>query len=165
MEKVTRCDAKWNHSCGWSWLYKLVSLSCTDLVTELRPGGFFAFWITIEYFNWRGPIIMILSKCLGNWGLIKGQSLSLRALSKFLEADRLGAATTSLGSLGQCKTTLSVKNAPLMSRLNLPWHSFQPFPCDLSLNTREKGSAPSSPLLLKRLYRPMGYSSASFSPN
>jgi len=67
----------------------------------------------------------------------------LRALSKCLSnTDSLGASTTSLGSLFQCLTTLSVKKCLLMSSLNLPCNSFEPFPHVLSLDTREKRSAP-----------------------
>ena len=53
----------------------------------------------------------------------------LRALSKcLLSTDRLGASITSLGSLFQGLTTLSVKKCFLTSSLNLPGHSFEPFP-------------------------------------
>jgi len=63
----------------------------------------------------------------------------LRALSKcLLNPDRLGALTTSLGSLFQHLTTLSVKKCSLMSSLNLPWHSFEPFPHILSLGTKRR---------------------------
>ena len=73
-----------------------------------------------------------------------------------LAADRPGASTTSLGSLFQCLTTLSVKKCFLMSSVNLLWHSFEPFPCGLSLDTRKKNSAPPSPRpLLRMLWRAM----------
>lgn len=42
--------------------------------------------------------------------------------------------------LFQCFITLSVKKSLLMSNLSLPWHSFKPFSCVLSLNTRKKSS-------------------------
>jgi len=72
--------------------------------------------------------------------------LLLRALSKYLlNTDGLGASTTSLESLFQCLTNLSVKKCFLMSSLNLLWHSFEPFPRVLSLDHREKTSAPPSP--------------------
>ena len=75
----------------------------------------------------------------------------LRALSKcLLNPDRLGASTSSLGSLFSSLTTLSVKKFFLMSGLNLPWCSFEPFPCILSLDTREKSSAPHFPCPLFR---------------
>jgi len=71
----------------------------------------------------------------------------LRALSKCpLNADRLGASTTSPGSLCQCLATLSVKKRCLMSSLNLPRCSFEPFPRIPSLDPREKSSPPPSPL-------------------
>jgi len=57
----------------------------------------------------------------------------LRALSKHLcNTDRLGALSTSPGSLFQGLTNLSVKKRFLMSSLNLPWHSFE---CAVSLET------------------------------
>ncbi|XP_052650883.1 uncharacterized protein LOC128145174 [Harpia harpyja] len=66
----------------------------------------------------------------------------------------LGASTTSPGNLFQCLTTLSVKKCFLMSSLNLPWRSFEPFPRILSLDPREKSSAPPSPRpLLRKLQR------------
>jgi len=58
----------------------------------------------------------------------KIQTIWLRAQSKHLNSKRLGAMTTSLGSLFQCVTTLSVKNLFLMSSLNLPYCSLTPFP-------------------------------------
>jgi len=64
--------------------------------------------------------------------------------------NRLGASTTSLGSLFQGLTTLSVKKCFLVSRVILPWHSFQPLPHVPSLGTGEKSSAPPSPLPLLR---------------
>ena len=61
--------------------------------------------------------------------------------------------TTSLGSLFQCMTTLSVKNLFLISSLNLPCHSLTPFPQVLSLVTKENRSAPAPPLpLVRKLY-------------
>lgn len=53
----------------------------------------------------------------------------LRALSKcLLNADRLEASTTSLGSPLQCLTTLWLNKRFLTSSVNLPRHSFEPFP-------------------------------------
>jgi len=55
--------------------------------------------------------------------------MSLSTASKqFLNASRDGYSTTSLGSLFQCLTTLSVKKCFLISNLNLPWHNLRPFP-------------------------------------
>ncbi|KAK4829643.1 hypothetical protein QYF61_005936 [Mycteria americana] len=81
----------------------------------------------------------------------------LRALSKrLLNTDRLGASTTSPGSLFQGLTTLSVKKCFLMSSLNLPWCSFEPFPDILSLDLREKSSASPFPRpFLRKLLRAM----------
>jgi len=45
-----------------------------------------------------------------------------------LNTSRDGASTTSLGSLFQCFTTLSVKKFFLISNLNLPWCNLRPFP-------------------------------------
>jgi len=45
----------------------------------------------------------------------------------FLNTSRDGDSTTSLGSLFQCLTTLSVKKFFLISNLNLPWHSLRPY--------------------------------------
>jgi len=60
------------------------------------------------------------------------------------------AMTTSLVSLFQCLTTLLVKNFFLISYLNFPWNIFTLFPCILSLDTREKRSAPPSLLPLMK---------------
>jgi len=81
----------------------------------------------------------------------------LRALSKcLLNTERVGASTASLGSLFQCLSTLLVRKCFLRPSLNLPWRSFEPFPCVLSLDTREKTSAHPSPLpLLRQLQRAM----------
>lgn len=47
---------------------------------------------------------------------------------------RLGASTHSLGSLFQCLPTLLAMKYFLTSNLNLPWHSFEPFPHKMSLD-------------------------------
>jgi len=53
----------------------------------------------------------------------------LRAPSSLaLSTAREGAATASPGSLGQCFTTLMVKNFFLIPNLNLPSFSLEPFP-------------------------------------
>ncbi|KAK4822235.1 hypothetical protein QYF61_011876 [Mycteria americana] len=51
---------------------------------------------------------------------------------------RDGDSTTSLGSLFQCLTTLSVKKFFLTSNLNLPWLNLRPFPLVLLLVPWEK---------------------------
>jgi len=45
-----------------------------------------------------------------------------------LNTAREGAATASPGNLGQCLTTLTVKNFFLISHLNLPSFSLKPLP-------------------------------------
>ncbi|KAK4820465.1 LOW QUALITY PROTEIN: hypothetical protein QYF61_027747 [Mycteria americana] len=55
-----------------------------------------------------------------------------------LNTSRDGDSTTSLGSLCQCLTTLSVQKFFLISSLNLPWCNLRPFPLVLSLITWEK---------------------------
>jgi len=52
-----------------------------------------------------------------------------------LNTAREGAATASLDNLGQCFTTLMVKNFFLISHLNLPSFSLELFPLVLSLHT------------------------------
>jgi len=59
----------------------------------------------------------------------------LRAPSNLaLSPAREVAATADLGNLGQCLTTLLGKNFFLMSHLNLPSVSLEPFPLVLALN-------------------------------
>ena len=60
-----------------------------------------------------------------------------------LNTAREGAATAFLGSLGQGLTTLTGKNFFLISHLNLPSFSLQPFPLVLSLHTLVKSPSPS----------------------
>jgi len=68
----------------------------------------------------------------------------LRAPSNLaLNSAREGAATASLGNLGQGLTTLMGKNFFLISHLNLPSVSLQPFPLILSLHTLVKSPSPS----------------------
>jgi len=56
-----------------------------------------------------------------------------------LNAAREGTATASLGNLFQCFTTLMVKNFFLISNLNLPSFSLEPFPpCPISTHRCEK---------------------------
>ena len=65
--------------------------------------------------------------------------MSLSTTSKqFLNTSRDGNSTTSLGTLFQCLTTLSVKTFFLISNLNLPWFNLRPFPLILSPVTSEK---------------------------
>jgi len=51
-----------------------------------------------------------------------------------LNISREGAATASLGNLGQGLTTLAIKNFFLISNLNLPSFSLKPLPLVLSLH-------------------------------
>jgi len=55
-----------------------------------------------------------------------------------LEHFQGGASTASLGNLCQCLTTLMVKNFFLISSLNLPSFSLEPFPLVLSLHSLVK---------------------------
>ena len=60
----------------------------------------------------------------------------LRAQSSLTASvTRNGSSTTSLGSLCQCLTTLSVKNISLISSLNLSSFTWKPFPLVLSQRT------------------------------
>jgi len=69
----------------------------------------------------------------------------LRAPSSLaLNPAREGAATASLGSLGQGLTTLTVKNSILRSNPNPPSFSVKPFPSVLSLQAL--GKSPSAAL-------------------
>jgi len=77
--------------------------------------------------------------------------MSLSTTSKrFLNTSRDGDSTTSLGSLFQCLTTLSVKKCFLMSNLNLPWCNLRPFPLVLSPVRRDQ------PLSLSKLLSDIG---------
>jgi len=68
--------------------------------------------------------------------------MSLSTTSKwFLNTSRDGGLTTSLGSLFQCLTTLSVKKFFQISNLNLPWRNLRPFPLILSPVTSETNPA------------------------
>jgi len=68
----------------------------------------------------------------------------LRAPSNMaLNTAREGAATASLGNLGQCLTTLMGKNFFPISHQNLPSFSLEPFPHVLSLHTLVKSPSPS----------------------
>jgi len=59
-----------------------------------------------------------------------------------LNTAREGAATASLGSLGQGLETLTVKNFLLISCLNLPSFSLKPLPFLLSLQALIKSPSP-----------------------
>jgi len=72
------------------------------------------------------------------------QTRVLRAPSNLaLSTAREGAATASLGNLGQGFTTLTGKNFFLISHLNLPSFSLEPFRLVLSLHTLVKSPSPS----------------------
>jgi len=59
-----------------------------------------------------------------------------------LNASRDRESTASLGSLGQHLTTVSLKNFPLTSNLNLPSLSLKPFPLVLSQSTLYEVDSP-----------------------
>jgi len=72
------------------------------------------------------------------------QTRLLRAPSNLaLNSARERAATTSLGKLVQCFTTLMGKNFFPISNLNLPSFSLEPFPLVLSLHTLVESPSPS----------------------
>ena len=62
----------------------------------------------------------------------------------FLKTSREGDSTTSLGSLFQYLTSLSVKNFLLIPKLNLPCHNLRTFSLVLSIGAWEKKLIPSS---------------------
>ena len=77
----------------------------------------------------RGHLVQPLCSEQGQFNYIR----LLRDPSNLtLNVSRDGASTTSLGNLFQCFTTLSVKNAFLISSLNLPSFSLKPSPLVLS---------------------------------
>jgi len=69
-----------------------------------------------------------------------------------LEPCRGGAATASLGSLGQGLTTLMGKNFFLTSDLNLPSFSLQLFPLVLSLHVLVKSPCPGRGIYIYYIY-------------
>jgi len=69
---------------------------------------------------------------------------TMPCLHIFFNTSRDGESITSLGSLFQCFTTLSVKKFFLISNLNLPWHNLRPLLLVLLLATWEKRPTPSS---------------------
>jgi len=72
------------------------------------------------------------------------QTRLLRAPSNLaFNTAREGAATVSLGSLGQGLTTVMGKNFFLISNRNLPSFSLEPFPLVLSLHTLVRSPSPS----------------------
>lgn len=81
-----------------------------------------------------------VSSCLTSSRLTRSSSLILRMLSKCLKCWQAWDIDqdTSPGSPFQSLTALLVKNCFLMFRLNLPWHSFELFPCILSLDLTER---------------------------
>ncbi|KAK4817221.1 hypothetical protein QYF61_003745 [Mycteria americana] len=62
---------------------------------------------------------------------------------------RDGDSATSLGSLFQCLTTLSVKKNFLISNPNLPWHNLRPFPLVLSFVAVESDKVSPQPPFLQ----------------
>ena len=64
--------------------------------------------------------------------------------TRFFNTSRDGDSTTSLGSLFQCLTTVSVKKFFLISNLNFPWHNLRPLPLILSLVTWDHRPPPAS---------------------
>jgi len=57
--------------------------------------------------RWKGPTRIIESNSLLHTGPPKNQTMCLKVLPKhFLNSGRLGAVTTSLGSLSQCQRNI-----------------------------------------------------------
>lgn len=73
--------------------------------------------------------------------------------NSLLNTDWLGTSTTPLRNLFQCLTMLLVKKCFLISPMNVHWHSFESFLHDLSLDIRNKSSAPPSTVPLLRSWR------------
>jgi len=97
-----------------------------------------------EWFGLEGTIRSSGSNSPAKSRGIFQETRLLRAPSNLaLNTAREGAATTPLGSLCQCFTTLMVKNFILISNLNLPPISLEPFPLVLSLHTLVKSPSPS----------------------
>uniref|UniRef100_A0A8C3TMK4 Transglutaminase-like domain-containing protein n=1 Tax=Catharus ustulatus TaxID=91951 RepID=A0A8C3TMK4_CATUS len=71
-----------------------------------------------------------------------GQRLITKSVGSEQFEDITGAYKYELG--------LTIKKIFLMSSLKLPWHSFEPLPCFLSLDTRKKSSVPPFLLFLPR---------------
>ena len=95
--------------------------------------------------GWKGPskIVSFQPPAMGRDPF--HQPRVLQALSSLaLNPAREGAATASLGNLGQGLTTLMVKKFFLMFRRNFLCLSLCPLPLVLSLGTTEKSLAPSS---------------------
>lgn len=75
-------------------------------------------------------------------GLTRSWSTLMRTLYKcLLNTHRCRASTTSLGSLFQCLTILTVNKCFLLPSLTLPWHSSGLFPSGHRF--QEQSSAPS----------------------
>jgi len=96
--------------------------------------------------RWKGALEVIqpnppaVSRDIFHWVRL------LRALSNLAwNVSRDGASTTSLGSLGQGLTTLTVKNVFLLSSLNLPSFSLKPLPLVLPQQALLKIFSPSFP--------------------
>jgi len=93
-----------------------------------HPVPRFTEWFGLEG-TFKGHLVQpsAISRDIFNWIRL------LRALSSLtLNVSRDGASTTSLGNLGQCLTTLSVKNFSLLSSVNLPSLCLKPLPLVLS---------------------------------
>ncbi|KAK4822563.1 hypothetical protein QYF61_016132 [Mycteria americana] len=86
---------------------------------------------------------------LVNGGQVAEPKLTTSGRSELAKSRRDGDSTTSLGSLVQCLTTLSVKKFSLISNLNLPWRNLKPFPLVLSLAVVESDKVSPQPPFLQ----------------
>jgi len=100
----------------------------------------------IEWFGFKGTLKIISFQPPAMSRDIFHQPRLLRAPSSLaLNPAREEAATASLGSLFQCFTTLTMKNFFLISNLNLPSFSLEPFPLVLSLHSLVTSPSPAFP--------------------
>ena len=108
----------------------------------------------MDWFGLGGTLEIIWSQPPARSRDISHQPRVLRAPSNLaLSPAREGAATVSLGSLGQGLTTLLGKNFFPISDLNLPSVSSEPFPLVPSLHPLGKSPSPNSSKKLPRTKR------------
>jgi len=98
----------------------------------------------IEWFGQEGTlkIIWFQSPCHER-GHLPPDQVAQSSIQPRLEHCQGGGSHRFSGQPGQCLTTLTVKNFFLLSNLNLPSFSLQPFLLVLSLHTIVKSPSPS----------------------
>jgi len=100
----------------------------------------------MEWFGLEGTLKLLWFQPPAMSRDVSHQPRVLRAPSNLaLSTAREGAATASLGSVGQGLTTLRGKNFFLISHLNLPSFHLQLFPLVLSLHTLVRSPSPCVP--------------------